>query len=465
MSIVNIQHNGVLVGECRQERERRVNQTVPAHPNGIPVSRKRWLLVYATRRFRGNDDDCSIVYQLRADHPDGELIREGMLARSTEDWRPHGTPEGVSYKKEHRSPAAFGLPKGACIGGREPPHSNVFAIRWGTVARSYQQGIDYVEGTAPDPDMVRNTQSVEWIQVKLNEAEDDIVPIVPVQPLRQLGYESGPMFCSIPDVQCHNSGRKQAVPYSDDCGEWVECMHFDDGRSAAIKYRYSPEAGRYEWVETGPIIVTREGLSEAGQLVRIPGGWVAGGVTTGIEGHVWRGRGLIWLRLEDPFSSNHNSEPILASEPATRSPANFYYCADGVLRCFAGEGSSSPYGNERDPLYCWDIDPDDGFRAGNRRMIYDSVRAGLSIRPEARPKIDMCKLLPFQGTRQYLVHRVSVTSMQQEHAHTQPNFWIFPPINEAEKECCAIYYATISYDEVEPLPWSYSGDSIDRPRH
>jgi len=43
-----------------------------------------------------------------------------------------------------------------------------------------------------------------------------------------------------------------------------------------------------------------------------------------------------------------------------------------------------------------------------RRVIYDTVAAGLPIRPGTAPKVDMCKLLPHVGDTQYIVHRVSI---------------------------------------------------------
>ena len=459
MSIASIQHQGVLIDECAQDGERHSDDTVPAHPNGIPVSATRWLLVYATRRFRGNDDDCSIVYQLRADQPDGKLIREGMLARTTEDWVPDGFRPGKSYKKEHRHPAAFGVPKGAVINGNKASNSNVFVIQWGTVARDYDPHLNYVEGTSPDPEVVRRTLCTEWIQVRLNEAEDDIETICPIGQLRQVGFETGAVICTAEGAHWTVSCMQSALPYNRDCTEWVETAHFDGGRMAARKFRYNSLRGLYEWIETGPYIFDPEGQYGGGHLVPYKGEWAVVRVASRIDGHVWHGRGLGWVRLEDPFAplseKSPSPEPIRPPLPATRAPATFFVCADGVLRCFAGEGPSSPYERERDPLYCWDIDPDDGFRASNRRVIYDTVQAGLPIRPEARPMVDMCKLLFHQGATQYLVHRVIFTAMRREHVHTRPEFWIFPPMNQAELESCGIYYATITYDEVAPLPWSF----------
>jgi hypothetical protein len=91
--------------------------------------------------------------------------------------------------------------------------------------------------------------------------------------------------------------------------------------------------------------------------------------------------------------------------------------------------------------------------------VFDSAEAGLPIRREAQPKLDMCKLLPPLGSIQYLVHRLSITSMYHQHTHTRPEFWIFPPMNKAEMESCGIYYATIEYDEVVPPPWQFPIDT------
>jgi hypothetical protein len=460
MSIKHFEHKGVLIHECGQEGERRSDCTVPAHPNGIQVSADRWLIVYATRRFRGNDDDCSIVYQLRADRPDGKLVKEGLFAQTTDDWKPEGWRSGKRYKKEHRSPAAFGVPKGAWINGKEAPHSNVFAIRWGTVARDYDPKLNYVEGTNPDREMVMSTQAVMWTQVRLSESGDELIQIRPIERLRQIGYEDGPAFCSAENVRYTMSCRVQAVPYNEDCTEWIESGHFDGGRLAARKFRFNVSKGCYEWIETGPFIFVRQNVAcGGGQIVRINGGWCVGRINTSIDGHVWHGRGLGWLRLGDPFEpygrANQPHDLICPPVPAARGPANFFFCADGVLRCFSGDGTLSPYGNERDPLYCWDVDPDDGFRASNRRVVFDTVDAGLPIRPEAMPKVDMCKLLMPQGATQYVVHRVTMTTMLREHVHTRPEFWIFPPMNKAELASCAIYYATIEYDDVVSPPWSF----------
>jgi hypothetical protein len=112
--------------------------------------------------------------------------------------------------------------------------------------------------------------------------------------------------------------------------------------------------------------------------------------------------------------------------------------------------------NPRDPLYCWDIDPERGFADSNRRVIFDSVAAGLPIRPDARPMIDMCKLLPHAGGReQWIVHRVHVAAGEHPRTSSSGVNLRIPVVNEQEKGACAIYYARVRYSESLPGLWEF----------
>src|SRR5687767_5372932 len=120
MTIERIEHKGMLIADSTVAGERRADGSVPAHPNGIRVSRTRWLILYATRSFRGVDDDRSILWQLRDRSPAGPLLSEGPFATSVNDWDPLG--DGRPCVKQHGHPVAFGVPKGALIGGQPAPH-------------------------------------------------------------------------------------------------------------------------------------------------------------------------------------------------------------------------------------------------------------------------------------------------------------------------------------------------------
>jgi len=441
--IERIEPRSVLIRDSTIAGESRRDDKTPAHPNGIPVSRDKWLLIYATRGFRGVDDDCSILYQLRAGAPDGKLIREGVFVRSRSDWDPLG--DGRVCIAQHGHPVVFGVPKGALAGGKPAPSANVFVVRWRKLARLYDKSRNYVEHASKDPDLADRTQTVEWAQFRLNRNEDNIEIIQPVAGLRQRGFEAGPALSSAP-VRHMNQSFVQAVPYTSDGTEWADCNHFNGGRIAALRYRFNRRSGRYEWVETGPLLGGEQNpLSEA-SLARYGTRWVIA---------ARRNRGGAWTIVEDPFAK---SLPPLTSpvQPAGTSPMTAYTAADGVLRLFTGDPGISPYKNARDPLYCWEIDPDSGFTASQRRTIFDSVRAGLPIRPAAAPKIDMCKLLPHTGGRvQYLAYRVSMRAFNFPYVGGSGVVAGIPIANAEEKAACAIYYSKVHYTEAFPGLWEF----------
>lgn len=93
--IERIEHRGKLIDDCAINGERRADQVAPAHGNGIPLSRDRYLVLNSTLRFRGVDDNTSIVWQLRKGAYDGPVIREGLFAKSIDDWYPWGTGTGA----------------------------------------------------------------------------------------------------------------------------------------------------------------------------------------------------------------------------------------------------------------------------------------------------------------------------------------------------------------------------------
>jgi len=442
--IESITYKGVLIRECSLPGERRGDDVVPAHPNGIQVSGDRWLLIYATRGFRGVDDDRSIVYQLRRGTPDGPVIKEGMLARSINDWDPSGDGKKVCVK-QHGHPVAFGVPKGALIDGTPAPSANVFVAKWRIVGRMLDKEHDYLQPASIDPDLHQRTQGVQWVQFRLNPAEDDIEILRPVTALRQKGFERGDAFCSA-DIGAMNQSFTQAVPFNRQATEWADCNHFEKGL-AVLKYTFDPKLGVYEWTAIGPVLADKKMNPFEASLVPLGKEWAIASRVSGA--------GVGWVRTRDPFTDM--PALLVSKDPPASGPRTAYRCADGVMRLFGGDASASPHKNARDPLYCWDIDPDKQLSGSQRRVLFDSVKEGLPIRKASQPKVDMCKLLPPQGRTQLIVFRVIPRSLGRPYGGYTGKPSNIPIINKEEKECAAIYYSQITYRKVMPAAWEFAG--------
>ncbi len=443
-SIAKIEPRGVLIRECSIPGETRADDVTPAHPNGIQVSRSRWLLVYSTRGFRGVDDDMSIIYQLRESAPDGRVLKEGAFARAITNWDPLGNGKR-DYVRQYGHPVAFGVPRGAIIQGKPASNANVFVAKWRKCARAWDRQTNYVLHASEDPEIESLTQAVEWVQFRLNAAEDDIEILRPATALRQKGYEQGPRFCSA-DVHYINESFVQAVPFNRERTEWADCCHFDKGRIACLKNTFNRKSRLYDWTETGPLLDggPGDGIGEA-SLARWRDDWI-------IAARSSKGAAA-WFRTADPFGRPPRA--VRPDSPHITVPMTAYTWTDGALRLFSGDARISPYKNCRDPLYCWDIDPDTGFAASNRRVIFDTVQAHLPIHPAAGPKVDMCKLLASQGRTQIIVYRVSIRAFNHPYRGSSGVIATIPLASGQEKAVCAIYYSAVFYSEAYPPAWVF----------
>lgn len=438
--IESIEPAGQLVRECTLPGHTRADDVVPRSANGLQLSATRWLVIYATHGYRGVDDERSIIYQLRRDAPDGPVLKEDFLARAEMDWRAPGlppAPEGHVYYKQLGHMVAFGVPKGALIGGRPAPHANLFVAKWRVSGRA----IDLKTGFMPFEKVDRTIgQQVEWMQFRLNDREDDIEVVQPAARLRQKGYETGEAFCSA-DAQMMNQSYCVPVPANDDFTEWADVNHFGGNRVAALKYRFNPERGRYEWVETGPMVGgdPKRTVGEP-SLARVGEEWIVAARGTSEIG---------WARSRNPFAIW--SPLTFTNDPPGHVPLTIYRCADGVLRLFCNDIRVNSTRQIRDPLFCWDVDPGHDFATSNRREIFSVARAGLPIRTESHAKIDFPHLFPLHGRTQLVAHGVSMRAMNFP-TENSPNI---PLQNAAEKDAAGLYYSRITYRKAPPALWDF----------
>jgi len=436
--IESIEPLGVVIDECTVPGETRADDVVPAHPNGIQLSRDRWLVLYASRGFRGLDDDRSIIFQLRLGSPLGAIIKEGCFAQTIDDWQP--IDDGKKYVKQFGHPVGFGVPKGALINGKPAPHANVFAATWRVNPRILDPSGKYLmywDEIQPPP-----VDCVEWIQFRLNERENDLEIIQPATRLRERGYEAGPAFCRHESAKVMNQSFVQPVPLNTSADEWIAVEHFGH-RLAAVRFTFDRALGRYAWTQTGPVLNDGNalGLIEASTL-RFGSDFLISGRTP------WGDLRLAWMRTSDPFGKP--PAMLLNGDIKSDSPQTSYAFPDGVVRVMTGDQSISPYRQLRCPLYMWDIDPAHDLHASNRRVVFDTVAAGLPLPLATNPTIDMAKLLPHGGGREgFILHRVRPDSMNFPSVVT-PNV-----ITPEEKRACAIYGVKVVYDQAYEGEWRF----------
>jgi hypothetical protein len=441
--IRSIEFRGKLVEECGLRGERFEDDVFPGHPNGVRLSRHVWMLLYCTRGWRAVDDDRSAVYQLRRGGYDGTLIREGFFQASVDDWDALG--DGRRFVRQQGHPCVFGVPKGARVDGKPVANANVFVAKWRVKAKGIFDPA--TGGIIEDREAVSKTQDIEWLQFRLNDAEDDIEILCPVGKLRQKG--------SAPDTPCGghaelrhmNMAFVQAIPLNAHGTEWADLHHFQEHSNglndhdpgqviAPLRYAWNRETGLYEWVETGPVMrCALSGLTE-GSIARTTTGFVLAA----------RGNNAIgWCRSPNPFQILPS--PTLSTSPAINAPICVYACPDGVVRLFTGDKDLSPYGNGRNPLYCWDVNPQT-LEIDNPTEIFDCVRTG-TLPQETIPRAEMCKLLPYDGGgKQVLVWRVRTKNVGVPYGS-------LPPVTEKMKRAHGLYYAVVHYDRDYPGPWKF----------
>ncbi len=453
---------GKLVHECSQPGEKRADGVYPAHPNGIRLSKDRVLLLYATRGWRGVDEDRSIIYQVRLGGFTGPILKEGMLVQSRDDWDPFD--DGSSYYQAHGTPSGFGVPKGALIDGRPAPHANLFVIKWYVNAR-YFLTPDRLALTTSDPKSVHlseNTIHMEWVQVRLNEAEDDIEIVEPISTMRTPDQGEG----GLRPTERFTQSKVQAMPFNHDATEWIDTANIDwseKPKEDAIglvpaKFRYDHSRHRYEFSETGSRLYPAGVHLSGGSPLKIDQGWAFYS-----RPHRSLNLPLVWTKREDPFSDENQQllmEPR-TGQPIVRAPVTAYRCADGVIRVFTGDSDESPYQNRRNPLYCWEVDPQKDFKLSRQQVVVDVLEEDWGFRLESEPIADMAKVLPHCGGRsQYVAFRVrseSINYSRKRHFVPVGNpRHISPAITDEERMASGIYVARIDYDREMPDEWQFA---------
>ncbi len=408
---VKVRYLGPLITNTTVPGERKSDGKIPGHPGGgaLRVAEDRWIIFFATLDIAGSDCNRSILYQVRADAPDGPLLNEGVIERSSEDWDPLG--RGDRLIKSCGMPIAFGVPKGATLAGKPMPNANVFVVKWYRWAHLRQDNKilnpshsrdQWEDGLA----VKQQTLRVEWMQFRLNDSENDIDPMTEACVLKQKGYEDDEAFCSLgPDIQM-NHAMKAPVAEDASCQTWMSCDTFapyknaymDHGEVAPVRFTFDTKSGLYQWTDTG-------------RAVKLPGRIIGEACVNRVHEEYFislrcfeyngRSSETAWVKTDDLF--NTWGKPTFS--PAPSVPRMSFMCGDGLLRLFCNAPDPAYTNSDQDSravLGCWDVDTQT-LRPNRSRMLINGHEMGWGF---SDPVIDMAKLCPPQGRRQLLLFRV-----------------------------------------------------------
>lgn len=444
--IREIRYRGAYITDAGLPGESKAEGFIPHHPGLIRVAPGRWVVFFTTLDSKGWDAVQSVLYQLRANAPDGPVLASGVLAAPRDDWDPLG--RGDQWSKRHGTPIPFGMPKGAARNGRPLPNANRFAVHWYRYAHLRRNGellnpvtgrgtTEWREGLALHKQVMR----LEWAQFRLRDDERDIEILQPPQVMRQNGFDSDLAYCAGGDGFAMNSTLTPPLPLNDDCTEWVEFdvfstdheIHVPHGtvQAAPVRFRFNTVTGLYEWVETGcRFDIPGRRLGES-SLVRLGDDWL-------LAFRTWNGtQATFFYRFSDPFGDLGRPRQDASGHGPDEGPRLLYRCADGRLRLFGHRRALSPTGT-RDPLWMWEIHPD-SLGLGEPRVVAASRDCGL---PFQQPYLHMPKLAAPDGDRQLILFSAVTRRLISNEEKT--------PASPSERDAAGIHYADLLYDEVRP---------------
>lgn len=422
------------------------------------LSQDRFIWTFAIMTYQGTDSTRAIAYQIRRDAPDGPVLSEGLFASASDQWDAFG--DGNTYFRQQGHAKVFGVPKGAIDkDGKLLPTQNVFFAAWYEIPRAVDRasGLILSGRVKPKGSKVGAAERLVSVQFRLNDVEDNIELLTQPKQLTQKGYESGEAFCSLGTVVTGvNHWYTPEVPFNEDFTQWVDVLHFSTTGLAPVMLEFNPKIGLYEWVRTGKLILHPEGYLIECSLTKHGSHWIA---STRSSYKV--GTQTVWFKTRDLFGEGLGEPTLMKSPDELQANRSAYVCSDGVLRIFGGRNEISPFGSARNPVYCWDVDPDT-YALGNCRTVLSSSDIALTERlkgateldtdtelaasvalPEKNVKLRMFLSPPFQN------RQIATTMVKPVIAG--------PPDAEVEaREKFGVHYWYVTYDQDIEDAWQFA---------
>ncbi len=376
MNTIRFNYKGPFIIESDLPGESKQDFAVPNYATGLRVSTNRWLIVYDTVDSRGADFWRSVMYQIRADAPDGRIVKSGFIAQL----EVLDSLVGDRYPcwKGYGNPNVFGMP---CLAPGTPSSPTA-----GLVAISYNSRIEMmVDGRLVQhlptltPHWPKDVSADDWFdalarlgsprvmrQFRFNPATDELLPVSPaepcptVQPVRLRHDLQGIVNWGNP-VRMDEQGLSWLEVLVDPTEDSLLVMRRYDFDAAAGLYRMTDSVMQHQ--DRPDFRAGEPSLAQIG-----PNDWL-------VAARCFKNSGNTLLyRTTDPMTSLGEATELAT----TFGQRMLYRFADGSIRLTLNHQKESPYQDRRNPLYCYRIDPET-LQAVEKSTVFDSRAAGLNL--------------------------------------------------------------------------------------
>lgn len=376
MATVHFRYRGPFITESDLPGESKRDFAVPNYATGLRLSPNRWLIVYDTVDCRGADFWRSVMYQIRADAPDGRIVKSGFIARLEEVETPF--TDRYPCWKGYGNASVFGMPCPAS-GAPAAPTAGLVAISYNSRIELMANGrlVQYLPTLCPH--WPKDVPANEWFdtlarlgsprlmrQYRFNPDADELVPVTPaeacpaVQPIRLRHDLQGVCNWGNP-VRLDEQGLA-----------WLEALADPTEDSLLVMRRYDFDAAAGLYRINDAVMSHRENPDfRAGEpsLARVgPDDWMVAARCFKNDGNT------LLYRTSDPMAGLGPATPLAT----TYGQRMLYRFADGSIRLTLNHQKESPYQDRRNPLYCYRLDPAT-LQVVERSTVFDSRAAGFNL--------------------------------------------------------------------------------------
>ena len=406
MSTIQFTYKGPFITESDLPGESKRDFAIPNYATGTQLSHNRWLIVYDTVDCRGADFWRSVMYQIRAEAPDGRIVKSGFIAKLEEIDSPF--KDRYACWKGYGNANVLGVPCPA-PGMKASPAAGVVAITYNARIELMVDGRLVQCLPTLCPNWPKDVSADEWFealarmgsprlmrQYRFDPAKDEIVPVSPAEPCPasqsiRLNHALQGMINWGNPVQLDEQGLAWFEVLVDPIKDSLLVIRRFDFDSAAGLFRITDQSMEHQ--EDPEFHAGEPSLARIG-----PNDWM-------VAARCFKHNGdTLLYRTSDPMVELGTPSVL----PTTYGQRMLYRFADGSIRLTLNHQKESPYQDRRNPLYCYRIDPTT-LQAVEKDTVFDCRAIGINLHV---PFVDHTNLFePHRPGAQLLTFRLIAEAM------------------------------------------------------